>query len=84
MLKANDIYCGDCIELLNNSLGLPVRLIFADPPFNIGYSYDKYEDKKDYEVYVDWTQKWMTACRDILLPDGSFYIAIGDDFAAEI
>lgn len=84
MLNANEIYCGDCVELLKTSPGLPVRLIFADPPFNIGYKYDQYEDRQEYDEYVSWTEKWMRACREILLPDGSFYIAIGDDYAAEV
>jgi len=84
MLKTNEIYCGDCIELLKQSQGLPVRLIFADPPFNIGYKYDTYEDRKSYDEYYAWTKRWMQACREVLTADGSFYIAIGDDYAAEI
>jgi len=84
MLKPNEIYCGDCVELLRNTTDLKARLIFADPPFNIGYTYDQYDDRKEYDHYVAWTKTWMQACRDFLTPDGSFYIAIGDDYAAEI
>ncbi len=84
MLKINEIYHGDCIKLLGQVKGLPVRLIFADPPFNIGYAYDIYNDNKKYDEYCDWTRQWMHACREVLTPDGSFYIAIGDDYAAEI
>jgi site-specific DNA-methyltransferase (adenine-specific) len=84
MLKTNEIYCGDCVELLKQAKGLPVRLIFADPPFNIGYQYDTYDDRKAYDDYTAWTESWMRGCRDVLTPDGSFYIAIGDDYAAEI
>ena len=33
----NEIICGDCIEVLNG-VGEPFAdLVFADPPFNIGY-----------------------------------------------
>ncbi|MGC9453687.1 MAG: DNA-methyltransferase [Phycisphaerae bacterium] len=59
-------------------------LIFADPPFNIGYKYDVYEDRKAYDEYYDWTRQWMSACRDVLKPDGTFWIAIGDEYAAEV
>jgi DNA modification methylase len=89
MKKENIIIQADCVELLtqltsdNNNEGF-ADLIFADPPFNIGYDYDKYDDKLDHDKYVDWTKKWMTACRDALLPHGSFWIAIGDDYAAEV
>jgi len=83
-LKPDNLYCGDCIELLENSKGLKVRLIFADPPFNIGYTYDKYSDNKQYDTYVEWTEKWIQACKNVLADDGSFYIAIGDEYAAEV
>jgi site-specific DNA-methyltransferase (adenine-specific) len=80
----NQIKCGDCIEILNGVKEPFADLIFADPPFNIGYKYDKYNDKQKKEHYLDWTRKWMAACYDVLKPTGSFYIAIGDAYAANI
>jgi site-specific DNA-methyltransferase (adenine-specific) len=41
----NRIICGDCIEVLSKIRKPFADLIFADPPFNIGYKYDKYHDK---------------------------------------
>jgi DNA modification methylase len=78
------IICGDCIEVLGEINEPFADLIFADPPFNIGYKYDKYNDKQNREKYTAWTKDWMTACRKVLKPHGSFYIAIGDDYAANI
>jgi site-specific DNA-methyltransferase (adenine-specific) len=60
-----------------------VDLIFADPPYNIGYKYDQYEDKRDDHEYIDWTMNWIDACADLLKPTGSMYILIGDEYAAE-
>jgi site-specific DNA-methyltransferase (adenine-specific) len=80
----NQIKCGDCIEILNGVKEPFADLIFADPPFNIGYKYDKYNDKQKKEHYLDWTRKWMSACVNVLKPAGSFYIAIGDAYAANI
>ncbi|MFC1634788.1 DNA-methyltransferase [Planctomycetota bacterium] len=80
----NRIICGDCIEVLSQ-VGEPFAdLIFADPPFNIGYKYDKYYDKVKKKNYIAWTKEWMTVCKDALKPHGSFYIAIGDDYAANV
>lgn len=80
----NKILCGDCIGLLN-SVGQPFAdLVFADPPFNIGFRYDKYHDKLEKNNYLAWTADWMAACARILKPDGSFYIAIGDEYAAHV
>jgi site-specific DNA-methyltransferase (adenine-specific) len=61
-----------------------IDLAFADPPFNIGYVYDNYVDDKPNAEYVAWSRAWMAACQRVLKADGSFYIAIGDDFAADI
>jgi site-specific DNA-methyltransferase (adenine-specific) len=80
----NKIICGDCIEILNKAKEPFADLIFADPPFNIGRKYDNYNDNHDRQKYIDWTRQWMTACCKVLKPHGSFYIAIGDDYAANV
>ncbi len=80
----NKIITGDCIETLNHVTEPFADLIFADPPFNIGYKYDKYHDKVEHNNYIAWTKDWMTACKTVLKSHGSFYIAIGDDYAANI
>ncbi|MCX5639107.1 MAG: DNA methyltransferase [Planctomycetota bacterium] len=80
----NKIICGDCIEVLGKVCEPFADLIFADQPFNIGYKYDKYKDEVKKEKYIAWTKDWMTACKKVLKPDGSFYIAIGDDYAADV
>ena len=80
----NKIIQGDCIEVLGRARGPFADLVFADPPFNIGYEYDKYYDKVKSKNYIAWTKDWMTACKQILKPHGSFYIAIGDDYAANV
>jgi site-specific DNA-methyltransferase (adenine-specific) len=80
----NKIICGDCIDVLGKVDKPFADLIFADPPFNIGYKYDKYNDKVKKKNYIAWTKDWMSACKKVLKPNGSFYIAIGDDYAANI
>jgi site-specific DNA-methyltransferase (adenine-specific) len=90
MAKATDcidtIITGDCVAWLNAcDCKKPFAdLIFADPPFNIGYKYDLYKDRRKYEEYRDWTELWMRACHRVLKPTGSFWVAIGDDYAAEV
>ena len=92
------VVCGDCLKVLAKLKKDRVKaaekagvayegvaeLVFADPPFNIGYEYDEYQDNVKEEKYAAWTRKWMQACVDVLKPDGSFYVAIGDDFAAQV
>lgn len=64
--------------------GGSVDLVFADPPFNIGYSYDVYHDKLEDNEYLNWSRSWMGEVGRILKPDGTFWLAIGDEFAAEL
>ncbi|MCA9266780.1 MAG: site-specific DNA-methyltransferase, partial [Planctomycetales bacterium] len=61
-----------------------VNLVFADPPFNIGYKYDVYDDCRAAEDYLSWSKDWMQAVWRVLRDDGTFWLAIGDDFAAEL
>ena len=88
MNRENTVILGDCLGVLGEELkvrgGGFVDLVFADPPFNIGYAYDKYDDKVEHEQYVAWTRKWMGVCRDVLTERGSMWVAIGDDYAAEV
>jgi len=80
----NQVLCGDCVELLRRAKEPFADLVFADPPFNIGYKYDKYHDEKASDKYLAWTRDWIGACAGVLKPHGSFYIAIGDEYAANV
>lgn len=83
-LPINRIVTGDSIKVLNDLPEAWVDLVFADPPFNIGYLYHNYDDKKSVDEYVDWCEQWMRAVYRALKPTGSFYLAIGDEFAADL
>lgn len=83
-LAENQIHQGDCVTLLGQIEPESVHLAFADPPFNIGYEYDVYKDRKPYDAYLDWTRQWMGGVCRALTPHGSFWVAIGDEYAAEI
>lgn len=83
-LAANTIYQTDCIEGLRKIAPGSVDLAFADPPFNIGYKYDVYHDRRKSDEYLNWSQDWMQGVRDSLKPDGTFWLAIGDEYAAEL
>lgn len=82
--QLDTIFLGDSVSLLSAWEPGWADLVFADPPFNIGYAYDVYRDKKPYHQYYEWTKQWMAASVRALKPAGSFYIAIGDDYAAEV
>ena len=78
------VYCGDCLSLLASLPEGAVHLAFADPPFNIGYQYDSYDDCRAAEDYLKWSKKWMEMVVRALHEDGTFWLAIGDEYAAEL
>ena len=83
-MKFDHVYQRDCIEWMLKRPGPFVDLVFADPPFNIGYLYDVYEDRKAYGEYYDWTRDWMKAACYVLKPAGALWVAIGAEYAAEV
>jgi DNA modification methylase len=78
------IHREDCIRALGEVPEGSVDLVFADPPFNIGYDYDVYDDRKDADSYLEWTRQWMSGVHRALKSNGTFWLAIGDEFAAEL
>ena len=82
-LELETVHQGDCVALLKKMDAGSVDLAFADPPFNIKYDYDVYKDNRPYHEYLDWTREWMGEISRVLKPTGTFWAAIGDEYAAE-
>jgi site-specific DNA-methyltransferase (adenine-specific) len=83
-LEKERIHQGDCIQLMQKMAAGSVDLVFADPPFNIGYEYDQYDDRQESDKYLAWSKEWISAVHRILKPNGTFWLAIGDEYAAEL
>jgi DNA modification methylase len=83
-VELNRIYNMDCVEGLAKLPEESVDLAFADPPFNIGYDYDVYHDSRAADEYVAWSKKWIKGVTRALKPNGTFWLAIGDEYAAEL
>ena len=83
-LALDRVHQGDCLDLLARVPDGSVHLAFADPPFNIGYDYDAYDDRRTATDYLDWSKRWMGEIVRALRPDGTFWLAIGDEYAAEL
>lgn len=75
---------GDCLSELSELPAGVVDLVFTDPPFNIGYEYDVYRDRRSRDEYLAWTERWLAAVKRVLSPSASLFVAIGDEYAAEV
>ncbi|MHC4696085.1 MAG: DNA-methyltransferase [Planctomycetota bacterium] len=82
--KLDRIIRGDALKELAKLEASSVDLVFADPPFNIGYEYDEYDDRRSADDYVDWSRQWIEGVIRVLKPTGTFWLAIGDEYAAEL
>ena len=73
-LRLNTVHNQDCLEGLKQLGDGVVDLAFADPPFNIGYDYDVYEDQLDRERILDWSRDMdrprSSACSSPTAPSG--------------
>src|SRR3984957_1561785 len=83
-MELDRVYNKDCVAGMAEIPDATVDLAFADPPFNIGYKYDTYADRLAAEEYEAWSRDWGKALVRTLKPTGTFWLAIGDDFAAEL
>jgi site-specific DNA-methyltransferase (adenine-specific) len=74
----------DGLESVRDEHG-PARLIFTDPPYNIGIDYGDGEqaDRLSDAAYMKWVRQWFALCWDCLTDDGSLWVMIGDEYAAE-
>ena len=53
-----------------------VDLIVTSPPYNVEIPYKSNFDGVEYDIYLDWTRKWIAKCFDWLKSDGRFCLNI--------
>lgn len=75
---------GNSTEWMQKFRSNTFDLIFADPPYNIGYEYDVHKDNMTYAQYLSFTNKWVYQCTRLLRKGGSLFVLIGDEYAAEM
>ena len=79
-----EIITGDCLQVMAETEVYRPRLIFADPPYNIGVEYgDHYDDGRTDDDYLDWAMSWIREATKVLADDGSFWLLVSDEYAAE-
>jgi DNA modification methylase len=77
-IEPNKFYQGDCISFLEKISTLYpgglFDLVFADPPYNLKKSYDRYEDALAEKHYIDWCNRWLGGMVRSLKPGGSLFV----------
>lgn len=82
--RSLSVHTGDAVQVMGSLRPASVDLAFADPPFNIGYKYDVYDDSKSKRDYLCWSRQWLTALYGLMKPNGTFWLSIGVALQAEL
>lgn len=78
-LRANNIYIMDCIKGIKQmkKQSLLADVIVTSPPYNIGKEYNRYDDERPRESYLDWMECVAKECREIMTDYSSFFLNVG-------
>lgn len=78
LADANDdhtIAIGDCTKVLGTIDDGSCRLVFADPPYNMGKNFGNNKDHwPSIQAYSDWCRDWIGQCIPKLTPDGAIMV----------
>ncbi len=66
----DDFLTTDCVE---ENL---IDLIVTSPPYNVDVPYGSYDDRIPYEIYLEFTEKWLEKAYKLLKEDGRFCLNI--------
>lgn len=59
-------------SILKNS----VDLIVTSPPYNVNVHYNTHADNLNYEEYLEFSEKWIKKCYELVKDDGRFCLNI--------
>ena len=82
----DNLYCGDCQDILFQTISdCDNPIIVSDPPFNIGYKYDKYKDKMNDDDYYTFMGEVFGMCPSVIIhyPESLYKIAFQIDMFPE-
>jgi len=74
-IKDIEIYNDDFLTT-NHIKEKSVDLIVTSPPYNVDIRYDSYNDNISYNIYLEFTQKWLEKAYRLLKDDGRFCLNI--------
>lgn len=74
----------DCVDWMKQVKKPFADLIIADPPFNINWSYDIYDDKVSDRKFLYWSFEWIHEAARLLKPNGNLLICMGDEYISDI
>jgi site-specific DNA-methyltransferase (adenine-specific) len=76
--KLNQLYTGDCVELLMDLEPRTIDVTLTSPPYNVGLKYDGYEDRLTELEFKQFNRSWLTALYRATKDSGRLYAIVSD------
>jgi len=73
-----DIWCGDCVELMDKIEAKTVSTVTTSCPYNVGTKYGSYSDNRTEEDYLQWLAIVFDQIERVLRDDGSLFLIVGN------
>jgi len=84
MSVVDSVTQGDVVKLMAALPDESTDLVFLDPPYNIGRSYESHDDAMQANDYLAWSTSWLDQAVRILKPTGSLWLMASEEFACEL
>src|SRR5581483_546620 len=74
---------GDCLDVMSRHIEKQtVDVVVTSPPYNLNLRYNVYDDSKAEADYLEWLTDVAAAVRQVMRPDGSFFLNISGSNSA--
>jgi DNA modification methylase len=83
MLNINQIYCGDCLEVMKEIDDNSIDSVITSPPYYQlrDYGFDgQWGIEKTYQEYLNRLIEFMIEVKRVLKPEGTIWINLGDSY----
>lgn len=83
----NLMFTGDSLDVLRLLTRVPeyanqyrgkVKLIYIDPPFNTGQTFEHYDDWMEHSTWLSFMRDRLLLMKELLSPDGSIWVHLDD------
>lgn len=83
----NLLITGDAMHVLDSLSAIPeyedkyvgkVKLVYIDPPFNTGKTFDHYDDNLEHSIWLTMLRDRLVQILPLLAPDGSVWVHLDD------
>jgi len=74
LLPLDSVLIGDVMDFLPGWEAESVDMIYADPDYNVGVTYNGKRYRKSFDEYISWCCLWASQCYRLLKPTGNFFI----------